>query len=487
MRLAKKSTASRLEKAAVCSAKAKQGCGPIISPTVPGAVAEYKDGKGVLFSDRILLLCRQFMKGRVKAQMSEEKNKQVDLSKIETALLKCSAFIKEAAVIIREGRPFAVIYPDFELLKKADVINIEEEIKWYGVELYNIDAQEDEKIRGYRIVTHPLAKTPAEEWDKRAVLQQITQVEEAEGVESEPDDEIYRKLKKYLSSVSDHPVYPSSHLELDLGLDSLEYVMLFVFIEKSFGLHLDEKVFSKLMVMEDLYRWVHRHSKKAGFAEVSWKELLKEKSREKLVYSPWVMMGWKLALLPFFKLYFRLKVSGTEHFPEGPFIIAPNHYSMLDGFIVLATLPPPVLKKSFFLAYEGEFGTPRLRPLAKHSQMLLIDIDKDLKISLQRTALPLIESQNLVIFPENARSRDGRLLPFKKFFAILSKEIDVPIVPTLLQGTFEALPAGKIFPKRTKVTVKNLKPIYPGDASYEELSGRVKKAILAELQGNQQQ
>ncbi|MBU1642488.1 1-acyl-sn-glycerol-3-phosphate acyltransferase, partial [bacterium] len=239
--------------------------------------------------------------------------------------------------------------------------------------------------------------------------------------------------------------------------------------------------FSKLMIMQDLYRWVHKHRKKSGFAEVNWSDVLKEKSRENLVYSPWIMMVWKLALLPFFKLYFHLKVIGKENFPEGPFIIAPNHYSMLDGFIVLASLPPPVLKKSFFLAYEGEFGTPRLRPLAKHSQMLLINIDKDLKISLQRTALPLIESQNLVIFPENARSRDGRMLPFKKFFAILSKEINVPIVPTLLQGTFEALPAGKIFPKRTNITVKYLKPVYPDDAGYEELSDRVKKAIQAEL------
>ncbi|MCJ7765252.1 MAG: 1-acyl-sn-glycerol-3-phosphate acyltransferase [Thiovulaceae bacterium] len=414
--------------------------------------------------------------------MSEKNSKQIDLSKIESALLARSAFIKEAAVIIKEGSPFAVIYPDFELLKKVDVINIKEEIKWYGVELYNIDAQEEEKIRGFRVMMHPLAKGPEGEWDTRALSHQIIQEEEAEGEGSEPDDEIYRELKKYLSSVSVHPVHPSSHLELDLGLDSLEYVMLFVFIEKSFGLHLDEKVFSKLMVMRDLYHWVYKHKTESNVAEVSWNDILTEKSSERLVYSPWIMMAWKIVLWPFFKLYFNLKVTGKENFPEGPFIIAPNHYSMLDGFVVLATLPSPVLKKSFFLAYEGEFGTPRLRPVAKHSQMLLIDIDKNLKASLQRTALPLIESRNLVIFPENARSRDGRLLPFKKFFAILSKEINVPIVPAVLQGTFEALPAGKIFPKRTDITVKYLKPVYPDDAGYEELSDRVKNAIQTELQ-----
>lgn len=414
--------------------------------------------------------------------MSEENSSQADFAKIEKALLKRSDFIKEAAVIRKGGAPFAVIYPDFDIFAKAHKINIEEEIKWYGVELYNIDAEQGEKIAGYKIVTHPLPKRPSGEWNKTVILQQISQEPKPVDSQSEPEDETYRELKKYLSSVSTHPVLPSSHLELELGLDSLDYVMLFMFIEKSYGLHLDEKEFSGLMIMKDLYHWVKKHQKMSGRAEVHWHDLLGEKSREKLVYSPWIMMAWKMALLPIFRFYFHLEVTGTEHLPESPFIIAPTHYSMLDGFVILASLPAAVLKKSFFLAYEGEFGTPCLRPVAKHSQMLLIDVDKNLKTSLQRTALPLKASQNLVIFPESARSRDGKLLEFKKFFAILSKEINVPVVPVVLQGTFEAMPAGRIFPKREKIVVKYLKPVYPGVESYDELSDRVKHVILSELQ-----
>ncbi len=390
-------------------------------------------------------------------------------AEIEKRVLQLSDLVKEIVVKKIDEELIAFIYPDFEALKEQHIINIEEEIKWYAVELYNIDPIDEIKLDGYRIVQEPLSSTVEPEEDK------------VEDVESEPEDSIYQELKKYLSSVSTHPVFPSSHLELDLGLDSLEYVMLFMFIEKSYGLHLDEKQFSTLMVMEDLYYWVKEHRKKTDVAAVKWSDVLQEKSKEKLIHSPWIMMAWKIALLPFFKLYFRLKVTGRENLPEEPFIIAPTHYSMLDGFVILTTLPSTILKKSFFLAYEGEFGTPRLKPIAKHSQMLLIDINKNIKASLQRTALPLIESQNLVIFPENARSRDGKLLKFKKFFAILSKELNVPIVPTVIQGTFEALPAGKIFPKREKITVEYLKPVYPDDLSYEELSDRVKNAIRAEL------
>ncbi|MEA3491718.1 MAG: 1-acyl-sn-glycerol-3-phosphate acyltransferase [Campylobacterota bacterium] len=392
-----------------------------------------------------------------------------NLVEIEKRVLYLSPFVKEISVQKIDEEMIALIYPDFDAMKKHHIINIESNIKWYAVELYNLDHIDGIKLDGYRIVQESLSTAAAGEKKEKVSI-------------DEPYDEVYREIKAYLQSVTTEPVCPASHLELDLGLDSLDYVMLFIFLEKSFGLHMDEALFAELMIVHDLYLWVYKHKKTYNRTQISWSDILEEKSREKLIYSPNIMMAWKIALLPFFKLYFRLEVTGRENLPSEPFIIAPTHYSMLDGFIVLATLPSPILKKSFFLAYEGEFGTPWLKPIAKYSQMLLIDIDKNLKASLQRTALPLIESQNLVLFPENARSRDGKLLEFKKFFAILSKEINAPIVPTLLQGTFEAMPAGKIFPKRTKVTIKYLKPVYPNGMSYDELSDRVKNTLRAELQ-----
>ena len=391
---------------------------------------------------------------------------EIHFPEIEKRILAISEFVKQVVVTKRDNELTAFIYPDFDRLEKANVINIEEELKWYAVELYNIEAEQGKRVTNYKILTHPFREQPETV---------------STNTEIEPDNAIYRELKKYLGSVTASPIFPASHLELDLGLDSLEYVMLFMFIEKSYALHLDEEQFSKLMVLEDLYLWIEKHYKKSDISSVNWHDILKEKSKEILVYSPWVMMVWKWTLLPFLKLYLKLKVTGIENLPSSPFIIAPTHHSMLDGFVVLATLPSSVLKKSFFLAYEGEFGTPRLRPVAKYSQMLLIDVDKNIKASLQRTALPLIESQNLVIFPEGARSRDGKLLEFKKFFAILSEELNVPIVPVVMKGTFEAMPTGRIFPKREKISIKYLEPIYPDDESYNKLSDRVRDSIREEL------
>ena len=379
---------------------------------------------------------------------------------IEAYILERFDLVKEIRVEERDSGLIAVIYPDFRLFKERKIINISDEIKWYVIGAYNLDTMEGIEIDGYEILQHPLDVKESSHFDDKR-----------------EKNKVYREIKSYLQEITSESIYPDSHLELDLGLDSLEYVMLFMFIEKSFGVVLDEATFSGLMSMQRLCDWVDEHRKHISAQEVHWHDLLQKPSSDRLVNSPWIMMLWKAFCWPYFKLYHNFKVIGTQNLPKGSCIIAPIHLSMLDGFAVLASLPNRVLRKSFFLAYEGEFGKPHLKPIAKHSQMLLIDINKDLSASLQRTAQPLKESKNLVIFPENARSRDGKLLPFKKFYTILSTELNIPIVPVILRGTFEALPTGKEWPRPKRVSVEYLDAIYPEKMDYQTLSDVVEKKI----------
>jgi long-chain acyl-CoA synthetase len=380
----------------------------------------------------------------------------IDLEHIKKELLEVGRYLKDAKITLKDGEVFATLYPDFKALQKAHIINIKEQLKWYAVELYNITAKV--KIKNYTIARNP------------HVLEQ-----------KEPNNETYKTLKNYLMEVSKKEVLLSSHLEFDLGLDSLEYVKLFLFIEKCYGVYLDEKRFSTLMVLGDLYGWVKEHEKKLEKVSISWKDLFMKKSKTELIYSPWVMRAWKSVLWTIFKPYFRLEIHGAKNIPKGPCIIAPNHYSMIDGFVVLASLPLDVAKDTFFLAFEGEFGKPMYRAISKHSQSILIDHNKNLINSMQNVTLPLLESKNVVIFPEGARSRDGKLLPFKQYFAILSKELQVPIVPVVIKGTFDAMPTGVSMPRPKKVTIRYLKPIYPKNLDYDAISKKTKEAISKAL------
>ena len=384
----------------------------------------------------------------------------MNLHAIEERILSLCPYVKKIVVTIHNGHPFALIYPNFQTLKSANIINIESEIRWYGIELYNMEVETAKKVRGYKISTQDLEKDEST---------------------TEPKDELYTALKSYLSTLSDEPILPSSHLELNLGLDSLDYVELFVFIEQSFGVNIDETTFSHMMDMQTLYSYIKEHQKSFNPTEINWEEVLSEELDEELIYSPFIMFTYKTILLPFFKLFFRLEVKGLENIPSSTSIIAPTHQSMLDGFLIEATLPYSILKNTFFLAFKQVFGTIFFNPIAKHGQSILIDANINLKETMQHASLPLKKKKNLVIFPEGARTRDRKLLEFRPFFAMLSKTHNIPIVPVIIDGSFEALPSGKIFPRPRKIKLTYLKPIYPDNMSYHELTELVKKAIEDEL------
>jgi long-chain acyl-CoA synthetase len=407
----------------------------------------------------------------------------MNLQKIQERISLVCPYVKEVAVIMHNNYPFAVIYPNFEVLKSANIINIESEIRWYGVELYNMEVEGSQKVRAYIIRTKPLPKTITGDLDTEAIQTLILnhKVQEKNSKE-EPTDNLYQALKSYISTMSDKAILPSSHLELDIGLDSLNYVELFVFIESSFGIKIDEKIFSNLMIMQDLYNYIKEHKQFINPKKIDWEDILNVQRDDKLVYSPYIMSLYKSILLPLFKLFFSLEIKGIENIPTSNCIIAPTHQSMLDGFLIEASLPFSTLKNTFFLAFKQVFGTSLLEPISKHGQTILIDANINLKETMQHVSAPLKKGHNLVIFPEGARTRDGKLLEFRPFFAMLSKTHKIPIVPVIIDGSYNALPSGKVFPRFKKIKVTYLKPILPKDRSFEEITKLVKDTIEKEMQ-----
>lgn len=387
----------------------------------------------------------------------------MDLKKIQEAVLSHTRYIKDISVVMHDGYPFAIVYPDFDALKEAKIINIKEEIRWYAIELYNMKAPQPQKIKGFKIITDKLAKCASNELH-------------------EPDDEVYRVLKSYIESLTKKRVSLSCHLELDLELDSLNYVELFVFIEESFGVKMDEALFSGMMIFESLYIYVKEHCLYVKPVMPDWEELLREEIDEKLIYSPLIMSLYKSILNPLFRLYFRLEIRGVENLVSSPCIIAPSHQSMLDGFLIESALPYKILKKTFFLAYKQVFGTKLLEPISKHGQTILIDANENLKETMIYCALPIKSKNNLVIFPEGARTRDRKLLEFRPYFAMLSKTFSVPIIPVVIDGSYEALGAGMLFPRPRKIKVTFLKPIEPRSMDYSEIIIKVREAIRSELE-----
>jgi long-chain acyl-CoA synthetase len=126
-------------------------------------------------------------------------------------------------------------------------------------------------------------------------------------------------------------------------------------------------------------------------------------------------------------------------------------------------------------------NTPLRRWLAARHNVVVLE-EGDMKRSISKLADVLRQGKNIIIFPEGTRTPDGKLGEFKKMFAILGVELQVPIVPVVINGAFEALPRGRHWPLPKKIVVEFRPPVIPtADTTYDELANEVKLAIEERL------
>ena len=102
--------------------------------------------------------------------------------------------------------------------------------------------------------------------------------------------------------------------------------------------------------------------------------------------------------------------------------------------------------------------------------------------SIRRAGEVMRHGINMMIYPEGTRSRDGRLLPFKKGPFHLAIETGFSVVPVTILGTYEMWPKGQSFIRGGTATVVFHPPIDPKPfTSREELTEAVRAAINSAL------
>ncbi|MDM7274057.1 AMP-binding protein [Sulfurihydrogenibium azorense] len=416
-----------------------------------------------------------YITGRKKEIIVLPNGKNINPEEIENHILKISDIVKEVAVIEKDNSLFAIIYPDFEAVKKKGIVNLEETIKWNVIDKYNLTQPPYKRIGGFKIVNQELPKTRLGKIRRFMLKDFLEKSQEKPRQIKEPDSQVYQILKDYLKSYTNLPVYPDSHIEIDLALDSLGKVELLTFIETTFGVSITEKDLAENPTVESLYKLIEEIKTKIETQTVNWKEILNQESTAEIKEG--FIIYLKPILKTFFKIYNNLQVEGLENIKEKPVIFAPNHQSYLDGFLLIASLPNDILKDTYFLAEETYFNSAFRRFIAKNFNVIPVNINKNLKDSLIKSAAVIKSGKNLVIFPEDARTRDGSLLPFKKGFAILSKELNIPVIPTVISGAFESYPINAKIPKPYPIKVKFLEAVYPDNLSYDEITDLVKNKI----------
>ena len=184
------------------------------------------------------------------------------------------------------------------------------------------------------------------------------------------------------------------------------------------------------------------------------------------------------AFAGFCRMHNGLVVKGTENIPQkGPFILAPNHQSFLDGPLAMAGIKWGDLKNYYFYATEEHVQGSLRRWFAAHHNIILME-RRNLKNSIVKMAEVLRAGKNIVIFPEGRRTNTGDLGTFKKTFAILSQELQVPILPVCIRGAYDALPRERTFPSTAHIEIEYLPPVnHDAAQTPEELAEIVKQHI----------
>lgn len=177
-----------------------------------------------------------------------------------------------------------------------------------------------------------------------------------------------------------------------------------------------------------------------------------------------------------------IDVTGREQLdPEQRYIFMSNHVSNLDPPLLLPLLPG---RTSVFLK-RSLMKIPLLGYAMRLGNFIPVDRDGRVESAIQSvaTARQVIESGlHVTSFVEGTRSRDGRMLPFKKGPFYLAMETGAPVVPVSIWGTESMMKKGSLRITPGTAHVVFHAPIWPRDyASREDLMGAVRAAIASGL------
>lgn len=175
-----------------------------------------------------------------------------------------------------------------------------------------------------------------------------------------------------------------------------------------------------------------------------------------------------------------VRVEGAGQVTELPAVFVANHVSMIDIWALVVGLP--VVPR--FIMKKELLKVPLLGAAARDAGHIVID-RQSLPAAFEaydRAAEVIRRGASACVFAEGTRSRTGRLLPLKKGPFVLAIAAGVPVVPVLVEGSFELMPRLALAPQPGVVTLRFGAPIPTAGLGYDvrdDLSRRARAALVA--------
>jgi len=412
----------------------------------------------------------------------------------------------------------AVVVPNFDYLKAHKIANAREWVVW---ELENLGRElpEYQRVHDFVLRADPLPRTTTRKVRRFELKDQLESLRQSEGspsakvrtlslaeqaqIDSRAGRAVIAAIKQHNREVQS--IHPGMNLEIDLGLDSLARAECVASTEQALKIELKPEELPAVQTVGELIALAN--TKLTGLpeqfgntpegAEFHWRDVLKTEPptlselepllKEKPAVELFAFVVLKLVYVGA-RILFRMQVQGRETLSrvKPPYLICPNHQSYLDPFLVCATYPRGVLRNIFHVGASMYFTNRVMAQLARLINVVPIDPDTQLLRAMQAGAVGLRAGKILNIYPEGQRSFDGHLLEFKKGAAILASELELPIVPVAIDGTYLIWPRESWRFRFAKVRLCFGEPILPGEIAagvteeeivYEKVAALIKARI----------
>ena len=185
-----------------------------------------------------------------------------------------------------------------------------------------------------------------------------------------------------------------------------------------------------------------------------------------------------------YHVYLGFRVSGLEHVPpKEPFIVVSNHTSHLDTCAILVALKRQN-RDLHPLAAKDYFFKDGLVSWASHMFLNAVPFDRLTHVSesLGLAAGLLRRGHSVIFFPEGSRSVSGVMQPFRRGVGVLAVVSGVPVVPAYITGTYESMPKGRSWPRRSHVRIRFGPPIRCDQNLETEAASDVARQIMLRVQ-----
>jgi len=418
-----------------------------------------------------------YITGRKKEIIVLPNGKNINPVELEMKLEDLFPAIKEVGVFLYKEMLHALIFPDSNFLSDNNIKDIPAYFRESVLSPFNSGMSSYKRIMQFTLVNSELPRTRLSKLQRFKFEELIHQTESKKAKSKDPDTEEYRAVKSFIESQVDMDISPEDNLTFDISLDSLGKIGLIHFIENTFGIKISEEQLLKFPSVQTISEYISLNKLFHKQDETSWTNHLKEDIPVDLPKYTFLLGSIVKSVRSVANLFISTECIGLENIPEGACFLTPNHQSKLDPFLILSYLDKKTLKATYAYAKKDHVQGFVRKYLAHRTNVIVMDLASELKQSIQKLAEVVKLGKKVLIFPEGTRTLSGEMGSFKKTYALISSELNIPIVPVAISGAYYGDPKDRFRIKRTRIVVEFLPAINPAGLNPDELNELVRQRI----------